>query len=80
MGGRGMSFRESEDCTLDEIDSALNRFDQATPLLKKQLLYACARTVMADDEVKSDEAELLRAIADAIGAPIPPFVGRRQAA
>lgn len=66
-----------EKCTLDAVDAALDKFAQATPLLKKRLLYACGRTVMADEEVTSDEAELIRAIADAIGCPIPPFVEMR---
>ena len=29
---------------------------------------------MADEQVTSDEAKLIRAIADAVGCPIPPFV------
>jgi Zn-dependent protease with chaperone function len=74
MGGSGMSVRGAEECGLREIDAALNRFDEAVPLVKKQLLYGCARTAMADGEIKSDEAELLRAIADTIGVPVPPLV------
>ncbi len=62
------------DCRLDRIDAALDRFSEATPLVKRRLVHACGRTVMADDRVTSDEAELIRAIADAIGCPIPPFV------
>lgn len=63
-----------EECGLDRIDASLNRFSEGTPLVKRQIIHACGRTVMADDQVTSDEAELIRAIADAIGCPIPPFV------
>ncbi len=63
-----------ERCGLDRIDQALDRFSEATPLVKRQLVFACGKSVMADGRVTSDEAELIRAIADAIGCPIPPFV------
>ena len=59
--------------SLDRIDAALNRFDRAVPMVKKQLLYACAATVFADGDVSNHEAELLRAVADTIGCPVPPY-------
>ena len=45
-----------------------------TPQLKKQLLEACARTVAADGLVQEEEAELVRAIADTLGCPLPPIL------
>lgn len=69
-----LDFQPPENCGLQQIDQALDKFAEATPLVKKRLLYACGRTVMADELVTSDEAELIRAIADAVGCPIPPFV------
>ena len=57
-----------------QLDSALDRFNAATPLVKKQLLFACGHAVMADGAVRNEEAELLRAVADTIGCPVPPFV------
>ena len=38
------------------------------------VVYQLPRAVMMDGEILGDEAELLRAIADTIGCPIPPFV------
>ncbi|NOY00830.1 MAG: M48 family metallopeptidase [Verrucomicrobia bacterium] len=64
----------ASECGLAKIDEALDRYDEATPLVKKRLLDACGKTVMADQKVTGDEAELLRAIADTIGCPIPPYV------
>ncbi len=58
---------------LDRIDAALDRFDRAVPMVKKQLLYACAAAVFADGDVSNHEAELLRAVADTIGCPVPPY-------
>lgn len=74
LGGIPLEMLPPEKCALGQIDEALNRFDEATPLVKKRLLYACGKVVMADQKIIDDEAELLRAIADTIGCPIPPFV------
>lgn len=59
---------------LPQISQALDAFDAATPLLKKDVLHACAVAVLADDTFTSGEAALLRAISDAIGCPMPPWV------
>ncbi len=58
---------------LDAVANALQKFDAATPLLKKQLLMACATVAAEDGQVSSEEAEMLRAIADNIGCPMPPM-------
>ena len=67
-------FKSGEQCGLDRIRDALDDFACASPIVKKRLLEACSLSVMADDGVSSREAELIRAVADAIGCPIPPFV------
>ena len=58
---------------LTQLDSALDRFEQAAPMLKRQLIHACGLVVLADRQVQNQEAELLRAIADTIGCPVPPL-------
>jgi len=63
----------TEQCTLGQIDPALERLSQAVPQIKKNVLNACAQTVAADNVIQEREAELLRAIADALDCPIPPF-------
>ena len=67
----------SRECTLASVDRALQRYDAATPTLKRDLILACAATVMADDNVTDREAELIRAIGDALDCPVPPFVQSR---
>lgn len=57
-----------------ELSAALEKFDAATPLLKSQILRLCGLVVAADDRAGTDERELIRCVAEAIGAPIPPFV------
>jgi len=63
-----------EACDLKAIDRALDRLAECVPAIKRQLLRACAEAVAADGVIKLEEAELLRAIADSLDCPIPPFV------
>jgi Zn-dependent protease with chaperone function/uncharacterized tellurite resistance protein B-like protein len=69
-----LSLLQAADCGLGPVDDALRRLAQAVPQIKKNVLEACAHTVAADGVVQPNEAELLRAIADALDCPIPPFV------
>ena len=63
-----------DQCDLSHIDAALARLSQAVPQIKKNVLNACAQTVVADGVIQEGEAELLRAIADMLDCPVPPFV------
>jgi uncharacterized tellurite resistance protein B-like protein len=59
---------------LNKIDAALDRLNLAAPQVKKSVINACATTVAADGVIQENEAELLRAVADTLDCPIPPFV------
>ena len=59
---------------LAEVSDALVEMDAATPLVKQQILRLCGLVVTDDRFVAEQEMELLRATAEAIGAPIPPLV------
>jgi len=61
------------------VDNALNRLNQAVPQIKKAVLNACAQVVAADGVIQEMEAELLRAIADALDCPMPPFLQPSEA-
>jgi Zn-dependent protease with chaperone function len=69
-----------DECDLSDMDAALERLSQAVPQIKKNLLGACAQTVAADGVIQQGEAELLRAIADALDCPVPPFVQSEEVA
>jgi len=62
------------DCNLSQIDAALDRLSRAAPMVKKNILFTCGQTVIADRKVQPREAELLRAIADALDCPVPGIV------
>ncbi|MDF1753512.1 MAG: M48 family metallopeptidase [Verrucomicrobiales bacterium] len=74
LARRPVEFQPGENCSLDAIRNAISQFEMSTPIIKRELLIACSKTVLADGRISSHEAELIRAIADAIGCPIPPFV------
>ncbi len=67
-------FFPKVDCDLSQLDAALERLALAVPQIKKNVLNACAETVAADGILQGREAELLRAIADSLDCPIPPFI------
>ena len=63
-----------DQCELPHLDRALERFSQAVPQIKKNVLSACSQTVAADGVIQPREAELVRAVADALDCPVPPFL------
>jgi hypothetical protein len=65
---------EPEACDLAQIDKALDRLTQAAPAIKRRVLEACARVVEVDGELSLREAEILRAVADALDCPMPPVL------
>ncbi|MCH7870425.1 MAG: M48 family metalloprotease, partial [Planctomycetes bacterium] len=60
--------------SLAALDKALDELAKAAPRCKKALLEACAVCVSADNEVTVREAELFRAVADALDCPMPPLL------
>jgi len=70
----GIPLLPRAQCGLAQIDAALNRLTLAVPQIKKNLIEACVHVVGADGMIHEPEAELLRAIADTLDCPIPPFV------
>jgi len=72
--GANFIFMALAECTWTAIEAALNDLSEATPQIKKLFLGACAHTVAVEGTVRPREGEFLRAIADTINCPIPPFV------
>jgi hypothetical protein len=69
-----LALRASGECGLEQVEGALDHLVEAAPQLKKVVLNACAQTVAADGVIEEVEAELLRAIAETLDCPLPPFV------
>lgn len=74
------NLRDHRDNPLQDIENHLDRLAELAPQLKGQLLAACSAIVAADGHTTLHEAETLRAIADALDCPVPPFAPEAAAA
>lgn len=70
----GLVLVAREQFRLSELGHALDTLDSVELKLKKTLILACAKCIVADKQVTADEAELMRAIAESIGCPMPPLL------
>ena len=62
------------------IDEAIHRLSRLPARKKRDIVDACAYSVLADEDVRLEEAELLRIVITALGCPLPPFLPRIPAA
>ena len=69
-----VQFLTRSEWDLGKVDAALTRLVQSSLAVQRNILFACGKTVSADGHVTVREAELLRAIADSLNCPMPPFV------
>lgn len=61
-------------CTVTDLKKSLENLRVAAPKVKQAMVDACAHTVLLDNVVKVQEADLLRAIAITLDCPLPPFL------
>lgn len=62
--------------SFSRLEEALERIDRSVPDVKEAFLDACAVCIAFDGTIHPEEAELLRAVADSIGCPVPPIIPR----
>ncbi|MCC6672698.1 MAG: M48 family metallopeptidase [Planctomycetes bacterium] len=72
--GEAPAFAEVAASSLADVDAALERFVHASQGVRRQLLIAMAHVAGVDGTVRGAEGELLRAVADGLGMPIPPLL------
>lgn len=63
-----------DQCGLPQVDQALQKLTGASPAVKRRIMDACVECVTADGQTTVAEAELLRAVADTLGCPLPPLL------
>ena len=63
-----------ERCDVRVLDRALTRLGDTAPRLRADILAACVAAVASDGTVTIAEGELLRAISDSLGCPMPPLL------
>ena len=69
-----IQFMPRKEWDLAGVDAALARLAKCPVGVQRNILLACGKTVATDGHVTEREAELLRAIADSLDCPMPPFV------
>lgn len=69
-----LALRPRGTVSIEEVDDALGQLRTAAPRMRGRLLEACVHTVAHDGSVDQEEAELLRAVAEALDIPVPPML------
>lgn len=69
-----ISLLPATEVNLKNVEESLGQLARLAPLQKPLLLKACAKAIVADQQVSATEIELFRAIADLIDCPMPPLV------
>jgi Zn-dependent protease with chaperone function/uncharacterized tellurite resistance protein B-like protein len=60
--------------SFSQFSHALAKLARLSPLLKRNIITACADCVVADGVIRPVELELLRAVAEILDCPMPPLV------
>ena len=60
--------------TLSALDRALDALGEATPEAQVRLLRACLQTASHDGMIRTGEYQVVRAVADSLGLPMPPIL------
>ena len=64
-------FLNEDEFSFDDINVALQEFSKSANPVKRYLMKSMVHCVMSDDTLALEELELLRAVAEVIGTPIP---------
>jgi hypothetical protein len=72
----GMGLRPRADVDLQAVDAAFSRTRAALPAIRHRIMEAAALVAAHDGQVLVQEAEMLRAVAEAIDCPMPPVIAR----
>lgn len=78
--GSEIVFLPAGECIPASLEQALLVLDGASLPIKRRLLAACLECLIHDGKMTVAEIELFRAVADAMGCPVPPWleVGRQE--
>ena len=72
--GPRLTFTAADTWDFSALDAALAKLATASDPVKQQLLFAAAHAISQDGIIEPTEAELLRAVADALDCPMPPLL------
>ena len=70
----GLTLRPWSECSVQALDTALNKLVRLRETSKRDLVMACSAVIVADGRVSIAQAEVLRAVCDALECPMPPLL------
>jgi Zn-dependent protease with chaperone function len=68
----------NEALSIQKLDHVLAHLAATRPAFRKKLVEACATAVLHDGQLTADEAELLRAVCQALDCPVPPLTATHR--
>jgi hypothetical protein len=80
LNGLSVSLVPLQEAGLASVRESLGKLEKLSPKLKKDVMRAFIAASVSDLTVTAGEGEVLRAIADALGLPMPPFLPGQQIA
>jgi len=75
--GQPPSTLDPKTVSLSGISDSLSVLCEAAPSVKRKVIEACTACILADGRVATEQAELIRAVADAMDVPMPPLQASR---
>jgi Zn-dependent protease with chaperone function len=66
-----LALLPAAECSLAAVDQALDGLADAVPWMRRRMIAAAAACIAADRAVTAAEGELFRAVAGALGVPVP---------
>lgn len=73
-----ISRLSADEYTIEDLDSAVDEMNMSANPVKRYLMRSMIYCVLSDDKLSIEELELLRAVSEAIGCPIPMNVMTRS--
>jgi hypothetical protein len=80
LNGLSLSLVPLEQAGLLGVRDSLARLERLSPKLKKDVMRALIAASAFDATITAGEGEVLRAIADSLGLPMPPFLPGQKVA
>ncbi len=74
LGLNNLILLSRKQIKIETLGLAVDKLALLKPLLKPRLLKACLVVITLDQEYSPNEMELMRAIADVLDCPIPPYL------
>lgn len=70
----GLQLLPSESISMGRLTDAVDELSTLEPKAQRSVIAACAAAISADHQVTARESELMRAVAETLGVPVPPLL------